>query len=150
MPSLLTNITAAVYREYDRRIRRASLVTEYGDGHHGLRTFQPDAGGDLRPAAVRLEPDGQDGGTRVAVGEDVDDLRDLARTGGVHADGERYGRAGVGVLRHVEHDPALPDGRFPDDLADGVLDVARARPYGSRDQQSGCKARTGPGEKASS
>jgi hypothetical protein len=26
---------AAVNREYDRRIRRASLVTEYGADHHG-------------------------------------------------------------------------------------------------------------------
>jgi hypothetical protein len=28
-------ITDAVYREYDRRIKRASLVTEYGAQHHG-------------------------------------------------------------------------------------------------------------------
>lgn len=29
------SIGNAIYREYDRRIRRASLVTEYGAHHHG-------------------------------------------------------------------------------------------------------------------
>jgi hypothetical protein len=28
-------ISNAIYREYDRRIRRASLITEYGAAHHG-------------------------------------------------------------------------------------------------------------------
>ena len=28
-------ISKAVFREYDRRIRRASLITEYGAAHHG-------------------------------------------------------------------------------------------------------------------
>ena len=27
-------ISNAIYREYDRRIRRASLITEYGAAHH--------------------------------------------------------------------------------------------------------------------
>jgi len=27
-------ISKAIYREYDRRIKRASLVTEYGASHH--------------------------------------------------------------------------------------------------------------------
>jgi len=27
-------ISKAIYREYDRRIKRASLVTEYGSTHH--------------------------------------------------------------------------------------------------------------------
>ena len=28
-------ISNALYREYDRRIKRASLITEYGAAHHG-------------------------------------------------------------------------------------------------------------------
>ncbi len=28
-------ISKAIYREYDRRIKRASLITEYGASHHG-------------------------------------------------------------------------------------------------------------------
>jgi hypothetical protein len=28
-------ISKAIYREYDRRIKRASLITEYGAAHHG-------------------------------------------------------------------------------------------------------------------
>jgi len=28
-------ISDALYREYDRRIKRASLITEYGAAHHG-------------------------------------------------------------------------------------------------------------------
>jgi len=34
MAGFLDSFTAAVYREYDRRIRRASLVNEYGAPHH--------------------------------------------------------------------------------------------------------------------
>ncbi|MEN9935098.1 MAG: hypothetical protein RLZZ387_1677 [Chloroflexota bacterium] len=34
MSSWLTNLTAAINREYDRRIRRSSLITEYGAAHH--------------------------------------------------------------------------------------------------------------------
>jgi len=29
-----SSISKAIYREYDRRIKRASLVTEYGASHH--------------------------------------------------------------------------------------------------------------------
>lgn len=29
-----SSISKVVYREYDRRIKRASLITEYGAGHH--------------------------------------------------------------------------------------------------------------------
>lgn len=32
---LLSGLANAIYREYDRRIKRASLVTEYGAQHHG-------------------------------------------------------------------------------------------------------------------
>jgi hypothetical protein len=32
--SLFRSIAKAVYREYDRRIKRASLITEYGASHH--------------------------------------------------------------------------------------------------------------------
>jgi hypothetical protein len=31
---LFSRIAAAVYREYDRRVKRASLITEYGVDHH--------------------------------------------------------------------------------------------------------------------
>lgn len=34
MPGLLERIADSVYREYDRRIKRASLITEYGVAHH--------------------------------------------------------------------------------------------------------------------
>ena len=34
MSSWLTAITTSIYHEYDRRIRRASLITEYGAAHH--------------------------------------------------------------------------------------------------------------------
>ena len=29
-----SSISKAIYREYDRRIKRASLITEYGASHH--------------------------------------------------------------------------------------------------------------------
>jgi hypothetical protein len=32
--SFFSSISKAIYREYDRRIKRASLVTEYGASHH--------------------------------------------------------------------------------------------------------------------
>jgi hypothetical protein len=32
--NVLKAITDAIYREYDRRIKRASLITEYGVHHH--------------------------------------------------------------------------------------------------------------------
>lgn len=31
---LLSALTDAIYREYDRRIKRASVITEYGIHHH--------------------------------------------------------------------------------------------------------------------
>lgn len=31
---LLRDFVNAIYREYDRRIKRASLITEYGMAHH--------------------------------------------------------------------------------------------------------------------
>ncbi|MFQ3633208.1 hypothetical protein [Roseiflexus sp.] len=34
MSGLFQRIADAVYREYDRRIKRASLITEYGIAHH--------------------------------------------------------------------------------------------------------------------
>lgn len=34
MESWRTLLSQAIYQEYDRRIRRASLVVEYGAGHH--------------------------------------------------------------------------------------------------------------------
>jgi hypothetical protein len=38
MLSFFDRIAAAVEREYDRRIRRASLIHEYGTTHHGAET----------------------------------------------------------------------------------------------------------------
>jgi hypothetical protein len=32
--SFWKSISRAIYREYDRRIKRASLITEYGASHH--------------------------------------------------------------------------------------------------------------------
>jgi hypothetical protein len=34
MASFFQRVSEVVYREYDRRIKRASLVTEYGAPHH--------------------------------------------------------------------------------------------------------------------
>jgi hypothetical protein len=31
---LFRAITNAIYKEYDRRVKRASLITEYGAAHH--------------------------------------------------------------------------------------------------------------------
>ena len=33
--SVWKTISNALYKEYDRRIKRASLITEYGAAHHG-------------------------------------------------------------------------------------------------------------------
>jgi hypothetical protein len=44
---LLRAIADAVYREYDRRIKRASQITEYGQHHH-------DHGHDAGPAHVDM------------------------------------------------------------------------------------------------
>lgn len=39
--SFWQRVIAAVTHEYDRRIRRASLVTEYGAGHHTAHHAEP-------------------------------------------------------------------------------------------------------------
>jgi hypothetical protein len=41
--SFFKTIGDAIYREYDRRIKRASLVTEYGAHHHAHATTYADA-----------------------------------------------------------------------------------------------------------
>ena len=38
-----SSIARVVYKEYDRRIKRASLVTEYGAAHHGHDDHAEDA-----------------------------------------------------------------------------------------------------------
>ena len=46
-------ITQTIYQEYDRRIRRASLVVEYGASHHAAHTHAPDEDeGDVEIANV--------------------------------------------------------------------------------------------------
>lgn len=59
MTNLLTRIAETIYREYDRRIRRASLITEYGAAHHGSAHHDETAhaagdGGEVEIANVPL------------------------------------------------------------------------------------------------
>ncbi|NWG22774.1 MAG: hypothetical protein HXY39_20915 [Chloroflexi bacterium] len=54
MPGLFQSIADAVYREYDRRIKRASLITEYGATHHHGHEEDEDAGVEM--AIVNLPP----------------------------------------------------------------------------------------------
>ncbi|PDW03447.1 hypothetical protein CJ255_08575 [Candidatus Viridilinea mediisalina] len=42
--SLWQRIMNAIEQEYDRRIRAASLITEYGAGHHGHEHEDEDDG----------------------------------------------------------------------------------------------------------
>ena len=53
-------ISDALYREYDRRIRRASLITEYGAAHHGTHadTHADDASEDVKEAEIVNIPRG--------------------------------------------------------------------------------------------
>jgi hypothetical protein len=70
MPTWFQRISDAVYREYDRRIRRASLVTEYGAPHHDAASA-PRASAESEDAAVitnlppgvELPDTGDDGAT---------------------------------------------------------------------------------------
>ena len=39
---LLSALAGAIYREYDRRIKRASVITEYGVQHHDHSADQAD------------------------------------------------------------------------------------------------------------
>jgi hypothetical protein len=71
MPTWFQRISDAVYREYDRRIRRASLVTEYGAPHHAPAPEPrvPAEGEDVAaianlPPGAEL-PDGEDDGAAV-------------------------------------------------------------------------------------
>jgi hypothetical protein len=57
--SFWQRVIAVVNREYDRRIRRASLVTEYGAGHHaGHHDTHDDAAHDDEAAAIMNVPKG--------------------------------------------------------------------------------------------
>jgi len=58
-------ISNALYREYDRRIKRASLITEYGAAHHDAHADA--AHEDAEEAEIVNIPRG----TRVATGADV-------------------------------------------------------------------------------
>ena len=49
------SIGDAIYREYDRRIRRASLVTEYGAHHHAHADEHAVAAGTSMPAEEEEE-----------------------------------------------------------------------------------------------
>lgn len=53
MSGLFRRIADAVYREYDRRIKRASLITEYGIAHHH---DHDEAHADGEVAIVNLSP----------------------------------------------------------------------------------------------
>lgn len=53
MSGLFQRIADAVYREYDRRIKRASLITEYGIAHHH---DHEEAHADDEAAIVNLSP----------------------------------------------------------------------------------------------
>lgn len=53
MSGLFRSIADAVYREYDRRIKRASLITEYGIAHHH---DHEEAHADDEVAIVNLAP----------------------------------------------------------------------------------------------
>ena len=62
-------ISNALYREYDRRIKRASLITEYGAAHHDAHADDTHDQGheDAEEAEIVNIPRG----TPVATGEDV-------------------------------------------------------------------------------
>jgi hypothetical protein len=53
MSGLFQRIADAVYHEYDRRIKRASLITEYGIAHHH---DHEEAHADDEAAIVNLSP----------------------------------------------------------------------------------------------
>ncbi|GAB4207704.1 MAG: hypothetical protein OHK0022_36300 [Roseiflexaceae bacterium] len=42
--NLIERLAQAINREYERRIRRASLITEYGAAHHSDHTDDEDEG----------------------------------------------------------------------------------------------------------
>ena len=62
-------ISNALYREYDRRIKRASLITEYGAAHHGGHSDAHDdtAHEDVEEAEIVNSPRG----TPVATSADL-------------------------------------------------------------------------------
>ncbi|MEO7909233.1 MAG: hypothetical protein ABIV47_06250 [Roseiflexaceae bacterium] len=62
-------ISNALYKEYDRRIRRASLITEYGAAHHGSHDPHADSmhdDADIEEAEITNIPRG----TPVAAAEE--------------------------------------------------------------------------------
>ncbi len=72
MSGLFQRIADAVYREYDRRIKRASLITEYGIAHHHDHD-EAHANGEI--AIVNLSP-----------GELADEERTHLETGAEHGE----------------------------------------------------------------
>ena len=53
-------ISNAIYREYDRRIKRASLITEYGAAHHAAHedAHAEEAHGEAEEAEIVNVPRG--------------------------------------------------------------------------------------------
>ena len=74
MSGLLQRIADTVYREYDRRIKRASLITEYGVSHHH---DHEDAHHDDEVAIVNLPP-GSSVGEQHAQAEAVSEKHDVS------------------------------------------------------------------------
>ena len=60
-------ISNALFREYDRRIKRASLITEYGAAHHAVHADAHDVHEDAEEAEIVNIPRG----TPVAVNANV-------------------------------------------------------------------------------
>ena len=64
-------ISNALYKEYDRRIKRASLITEYGAAHHGAHAdaAHDDTHEDAEEAEIVNVPRGTPVGTSAHLGE---------------------------------------------------------------------------------
>jgi hypothetical protein len=54
-----SSIAKAIFKEYDRRIKRASLITEYGAGHGHAH------GDPAEPAHAEVEPAHEDEGAEI-------------------------------------------------------------------------------------
>ncbi|MDW8215318.1 MAG: hypothetical protein RMJ55_17330 [Roseiflexaceae bacterium] len=90
MAGLFQRIADAVYREYDRRIKRASLITEYGIAHHH---DHEEAHADDEVAIVNLSP-----------GELADEERTHLEEAAEH---------GEAVIERLEVEPLVTDSEAP-------------------------------------
>ncbi len=86
MSSLFQRIADAVYREYDRRIKRASLITEYGIAHHH---DHEEVHADEDVAIVNLSPG--------------------ALAEAAHAHPDATDDQGDAAIEHLEIEPLAPD-----------------------------------------